>query len=72
MICHILPVLLILHYVVANFKSILLATHVFELFASIVFQLLIMAALRTCLAQTLWYLRRLRCLRKLQLSMPVM
>ena len=47
MVRRILPVLLILHYVVANFKSVLLATHVLQLFASIVFQLRIMSALRS-------------------------
>jgi len=43
----ILLVLLILHYVVANFKSVLLASHVLELFATVIFQLLILGALRS-------------------------
>ena len=43
----ILLVLLILHYVVANFKSVLLASHVLELFPSVIFQLLILSALRS-------------------------
>lgn len=67
MIRRILPVLLILHYVVANFKSVLLAAHVLELLASVVFQLLIVSALRSRLTQTLRYPGRLWRLRKLEL-----